>query len=95
MNKFIKENWFKLGILIIASFLAISWSYYSLIFIPEKEQARLELQAEKEQAALELQREKMLATEQVRAENEDSLNNCLEDAKDKHNRDGNAIVQAI
>lgn len=41
MKNFIKENWFKLGILIILLLVLFVLSYYFIFFLPQKEQARL------------------------------------------------------
>src|SRR3989338_1900603 len=37
MKDFLKNNWFKLGILIILLFVGISVAYYYAIFLPQKE----------------------------------------------------------
>ena len=50
MTNFLKNNWFKLGILIVLLLVSFSLLYYYVFFLPQKEQARLdhEKQVERE-----------------------------------------------
>ena len=48
MNTFIKDNWFKLGIIIILSIAVLSVAYYFVIFIPQKEGAKTEQQKQEQ-----------------------------------------------
>lgn len=53
MKNFLKENWFKLVIALMVVVAGLSIAYYYVLFLPQKEQARLEQQRQ-EQLAEEL-----------------------------------------
>lgn len=59
----LKENWFKVGLLVIALVAGVSVAYYYVIFLPQKEQAKIELQR-REQLARELKEEENKEQEQ-------------------------------
>lgn len=72
MKKFIKENWFKLSIVLGILLISVSVFYYFFFFLPHREQSILDRQ----------QQEKL--TEEQKIKNQrDMLNSCLEDAKNK------------
>lgn len=48
MNTFLKDNWFKLGIIIILLIAALSVAYYFVVFIPQKERAKTEQQKQEQ-----------------------------------------------
>lgn len=56
MKDWLKENWFKAGLLGIIFIAGLSIAYYYVIFLPQKEEARLELQRQEHKAKLEQQK---------------------------------------
>jgi hypothetical protein len=44
MKNWIKENWFKAGLLFAILVVGVSTSYYYAIFLPQKERARVDQQ---------------------------------------------------
>lgn len=77
IKKFMVENWFKLSFAIAVILIGIAFFYYFVIFLPQKEQARIN-QQNQEQLAKEQkeQKEKEEATK--------SLNFCLSFAEDNY-----------
>ncbi len=84
LYEFVKTHWFNLGILITLFLIAISIFYYFVIFIPKKENARVE--AEK-QAQLANDEKIKIATEKANNQKEQNkilLNTCINDAYDNY-----------
>lgn len=71
MKKFIKENWFKLSVILILIIICFSLFYYFIIFIPQKEQTKQDQEATKE---LKITEEKEL------------LNKCIINAQEERQR---------
>jgi hypothetical protein len=83
MNKkldFFKNNWFRILVIIAILLVAFSFFYYFVIFIPKKEQARLNIEREK----IEEEKQAQLAEEQKQQEEKqkalEDLNSCMSDA---------------
>jgi hypothetical protein len=91
MKKFIMENWFKGGILLLVLIMACSVSYYYLIFIPQQDKAVLQQQvsaqneAQAQQAAQQQQVQSEAAAQaatqaQAAAAKDQQLKNCIDNA---------------
>lgn len=63
MNRTIKENWFKIALLIILLFVAIPVFYYFAIYSPKREQSLVEIEKQK-QIVSEQESQKRLELEQ-------------------------------
>ncbi len=50
MKKFLKENWFKLGIIVILLMIGLSIAYYFVIFLPKKDIVQIEQQKQEQGA---------------------------------------------
>ena len=74
MKKFIKENWFKLGILFFLFVVAILISYYYLYLLPHNEQ-------EQRMAALVKEQEQIRDALAKKEYNKTQLDKCLSDAE--------------
>jgi type II secretory pathway pseudopilin PulG len=80
MNTFIKDNWFKIGILVVLVIIALSTAYYFVIFVPQKEKARIE-QAKQEQLSSQLKEQQDNKNTQL---NMTLLDDCLARAQNEH-----------
>jgi len=84
-SEFLKQNWFKISIVIVMLLIAVSIFYYFVIFIPKKEQMRLEAEA----AKIESEKQTQLAEEQKKQEEkqkaQDDLNSCIASAGSNYN----------
>ena len=72
MENFVKENWFKLAIILGVLLISFSVAYYIFYFLPHKEQLILNQK----------QQEKLIESQRTESQR-NLLNNCLEDAKSK------------
>ena len=73
----LKENWFKVGILAVAFLISLSVAYYYVIFLPQKEQARIDQQRQEQFA-------KEFREQQAKEEAEQALNICIADAEERY-----------
>ncbi len=76
MKRFIKENWFKLGMMLILLLIGLSFGYYFVIFLPQKEMERKGL-LKHEQLIKEVERQEAKQKEENSRVN---LGTCLNDA---------------
>lgn len=69
MKDFLKENWFKVSIVVLVGLLVLSFSYYFVIFLPDQKRS------------IALNEELKLIQEQTqKQEKEDNLKECLEES---------------
>lgn len=81
MDTFIKDNWFKIGILMVFIIIALSIAYYFVIFIPRKEKNKIE-QERQEQVSEELkEQEAKENADRAKAEAKQNLDNCISNAE--------------
>jgi len=73
MRIFLKDNWFQVIIALAIILVAISVFYYFVIFIPQKEQARIDQQKQEQLA-------KDQKEQEAKQQAEQALNTCLADA---------------
>lgn len=93
MKNWLKENWFRAGILITILAAVFSVGYYYVIFLPQKEQARIN-QQKQEQIEKELKED----AEKAEAKRQATLNSllleaCLADAENKWRDWGQRLSQ--
>ncbi len=74
MKNWLKENWFKVGLLVVLLILGLSFAYYYIVFLPKKEQNRL---------AQEIQKQTLQESKEIkeREKTQSLLDECLADAE--------------
>ncbi len=88
MGQFLKDNWFKLGILVVLIIIALSTAYYFVIFIPNNENAKIE---QKNREA----EQKILLEEKQQADIKNSLAECLDSAETNYVNDWNNACETV
>ena len=83
MGKFLRDNWFRSGLLLIGLLIALSISYYYVIFLPQKEIEKINL-LKSEQEAKSLREFEVQNQEDLKSQ---QLEDCLESAKQSYETD--------
>lgn len=84
MKNFFKDNWFKLVISLAILLVCISIFYYFVIFIPQKERAKME------------QQEKVKQEEQAKELSKKELfDNCMQEVEDNFRRNSMGLCSSM
>ncbi len=81
IKTFLQKNWFKIIVALVILLIGFSILYYFVIFLPQKEEARLEQQRQEQLAKEEKEREELERESQAKEEAEQALSNCIASAE--------------
>jgi hypothetical protein len=95
MKNFIKENWFKAGILLLVLIMACSISYYYLIFTPQQDKALLQQQISTQNEAQVVQQAQQQEAQTDAAAKEQQFETCIKNAHQVFVDDGTAECQQM